>query len=111
MKSDPIHAGLLYYREVIVIISAIRKRVFIGLKTGWMIDKMNIKTQNLGTLSVKGYLRDKSIFSHEVTLDASLVNFSFWRKNDVSFSRYLDFCDFVKSANFKICDVIKDIAT
>ena len=30
--------------------------------------------------------------------------------NNVSFSRYLDFCVFVKSTNFKKCDVIIDIA-
>ena len=33
-----------------------------------------------------------------------------WRKNDVSLPRYLDFCIFVKSTTFKICDVIIDIA-
>ena len=34
-----------------------------------------------------------------------------WRKNDILFSRYLDFCDFVKSTDFKICDVIIGIAS
>ena len=33
-----------------------------------------------------------------------------WRKNNVSFSRYLDFYVFVKSADFKICDVIISFA-
>ena len=32
--------------------------------------------------------------------------FFIWRKN-VSFTRYLDFCVFVKSTYFKICDVIR----
>ena len=32
-------------------------------------------------------------------------------KNSVSFSKYLDFCVFVKSIDFKICDVIIGIAT
>ena len=36
--------------------------------------------------------------------------FFIWRKN-VLFSRYLDFCIFVKSTDFKICDVIIDITT
>ena len=33
-----------------------------------------------------------------------------WRKNAVSLQKYLDFCTFMKSTNFKICDVIIDIA-
>ena len=35
--------------------------------------------------------------------------FFIWRKNYVSFSRYLDFFVFVKSKDFKICDIIIDI--
>ena len=54
----------------------------------------------------KGYLRYKTIFCHQVALDAQLMNFFIWNKNNVSFSRYLDFRVFVKSTNFKICDVI-----
>ena len=38
-----------------------------------------------------------------------LMNFFIWGKN-VSFSRYLDFSAFVKSTDFKICDVIIGIA-
>ena len=34
------------------------------------------------------------------------MNFFIWRKNNVLFSRYRDFCVFVKPADFKICDVI-----
>ena len=37
--------------------------------------------------------------------------FSIWRKNNISFLRYLDFCGFVKSTDFKICDVFKGIAS
>ena len=32
-----------------------------------------------------------------------------WRKNKVSFSRYVGFCVFVNSTNFEICDVTRDI--
>ena len=39
------------------------------------------------------------------------MNFFIWRKNNVSFLRYLDFCVYVKSTNFQICDVIIGIAT
>ena len=36
-----------------------------------------------------------------------VMNESFhWKANNVSFSRYLDFCVFVESTNFKTCDVI-----
>ena len=38
------------------------------------------------------------------------MNFFIWRKNNVSFSKYLGFCDFVKSKNLKIYDIILDIA-
>ena len=33
----------------------------------------------------------------------------FYQKKKVSFWRYLDFCVFVKSTNFKICDIIINI--
>ena len=46
----------------------------------------------------------------KVTLDVQLMIFFNLNKNAL-FSRYLDFCVFVKSKNFKIDDVIKDIAT
>ena len=39
------------------------------------------------------------------------MNFFIWRKNNVSFSIYLDLCVLEKSTNFKICDVIIGIAT
>ena len=58
----------------------------------------------------QGYLPYKSIFFHKVALDVQFMNFFIWRKNNVLFSRYIDFCVFVKSTNFKICDVIIDIA-
>ena len=38
------------------------------------------------------------------------MNFFIWRKNNASFSRYRDFCVFVKPADFKTCDVIISIA-
>ena len=37
--------------------------------------------------------------------------FLIWRKNNISFTRYLDFYAFVKSTDFKICDVIIGIST
>ena len=58
----------------------------------------------------KGYLHCKTIFCHKVALDAQLMNFFIWNKNNISFSRYLDFRVFVKSTDFKICDVIISIA-
>ena len=66
---------------------------------------------NKATLSkFKGYLRYKTILCYKVTLDMQLMNFFIWRKNNVLFSRYRDFCVFVKPTNFKICDVIINIA-
>ena len=32
--------------------------------------------------------------------------FLIWRKDNILFSRYLDFCAFLKSTDFKICDII-----
>ena len=64
------------------------------------------------TLSeLKVYLRYKTIFCRKVALDMWLINFFIRRKNDVLFSRYLDFCVFMKSIDLKICDVIIGIAT
>ena len=37
--------------------------------------------------------------------------FLIWRKNNILISRYLDFCAFVKSTDFKMCDVIIGIAS
>ena len=61
--------------------------------------------------SLKGYLRYNTIFYNKVALNVQWMNFFIWRKNTVSFSRYLDFSVFVKCTDFKICDVIKSIAT
>ena len=61
--------------------------------------------------SFKGYLCYKIIFCHKVGFDVKLMNFFIWRENHVSFSRYQAFCDFVKSTNRKICDVIIGIAS
>ena len=60
-------------------------------------------------LYCKGYIRYKTIFCHTVALDVQLM-FLFEVKI-VSFTRYLDFCVYVKSTDFKICDVIISIAT
>ena len=35
-----------------------------------------------------------------------IPTFLIWRRNNVFFSRCLDFCAFVKSTHFKICDII-----
>ena len=60
--------------------------------------------------SIKGYLCYKTIFYLEVALDL-LMNFFIWRKNNVTFLSYVDFCIFVKFTDFQICDVIIGIAT
>ena len=64
-----------------------------------------------GLIIIKSYLRYKIIFCHKVALDVWLMIFFIWRKNNVSLLRYLDFYVFVKSTNFKICDVIIGITT
>ena len=58
----------------------------------------------------RSYLCYKTIFCNKVALDVWLINCFIWRKN-VSFLRYLDFCVFAKSTDFKICDVIIGIPT
>ena len=60
-------------------------------------------------LYLKGYLPYKTVFCHQVALVVQLMNFFILRKNNVSLSRYLDFCVFVKSIDFNICDVIISI--
>ena len=60
---------------------------------------------------IKGYLRYETILCNGVALDAQLMIFFIWRENNVAFLRYLDYCDFVKSTDLKICDVIIGIAT
>ena len=58
----------------------------------------------------KYYLHHTLIFYHKVVLDVYIMNrFFYLKKIDFSFSRYLDFCAFVKYTNFKICGVILDI--
>ena len=56
---------------------------------------------------IKGYLCYKTILCHKVAFDVQVMNFFIWRKNNVTFLRYRDFCVFVKFANFKTCDVNK----
>ena len=53
----------------------------------------------------------KPFLCHKVAHDVQLMNFFILRKSNVSFSRYLDFCVFVKFTDFKICDVIIGNAT
>ena len=66
-------------------------------------------TDPLG-VAVKGYLRCKTIFCNKVAPDVLLMHFFIWRKSNALFSRYLQFCVFVKSTDFKIGDVIIGIA-
>ena len=51
---------------------------------------------------IKGHLRYKTIFCYKVAFDVQLTNFFIWRENDVSFSSYQGFCDFVKSTDLII---------
>ena len=46
---------------------------------------------------LKDYLCYKTILSHKIALDVQLMNFFIWRKNNISFLRYWDFCVFVKA--------------
>ena len=58
---------------------------------------------------IKGYLRYKSIFCYMVALDVQLIIFFYLRKI-CFFLEICSLCVFVKSTNFKICDVIIGIA-
>ena len=40
-----------------------------------------------------------------------ILTFLIWRENYILFSRYLDFCTFVKSTDFKICGIIIGITS
>ena len=44
---------------------------------------------------LKGHLHYKTIFCYKVAFHLQLMNFFIWRENNVSFLRYLGFCDFV----------------
>ena len=46
-----------------------------------------------------------------VEVNAWFGNSNIKVKNNISLSRYLDFCAFVKSTDFKVCDVIVGIAS
>ena len=46
------------------------------------------------------------LFYHKVPLDLQLIYIFFWRKNNVMFSRYPDFCVFVKFLDFKIYGIV-----
>ena len=53
----------------------------------------------------------KKLFLLKYTLNVQLIIFFNQQKNFILCSRYLDFCVFQESMNFKICDVIIDITT
>ena len=53
----------------------------------------------------------KNIFCLKVALGIIINDFFLFKKNNVSFSRYLDFCIFVKSTDLKICDAIIGISS
>ena len=57
----------------------------------------------------KGYFLYKTIFCLKGALDVSFMNFLFEEKNAL-FSRYLNFCIFVKCTDFKIHDIILGFA-
>ena len=59
-------------------------------------------------LRFKGYPWYKTISCFKAALDVQLINVFIWRKNNVSFSRYLDFFIFVKFTDFKVSDAIVD---
>ena len=50
---------------------------------------------------IKGYLCYKTSFCRKIALYVQLSIFFIWRRNNVSFTRYVDFCVFMKSTNFK----------
>ena len=40
-----------------------------------------------------------------------IPTFLIWSKNNILYSRYVDFCAFVKSTNFKVCDIVIGITS
>ena len=52
----------------------------------------------------KDDLRCKTIFCHNLALNLQCTNFFICRENNVSFSRYLDFCVFIESSSSTICE-------
>ena len=69
---------------------------------------------DFGSIFFKGYRRCKTIYCNKMALDCNcafryILVISLYYIS--SFSRYLNFYVFVKSTNFKICDVIISIAT
>ena len=53
----------------------------------------------------------KPILWQNIDLKVSWMDVLIWKKNNISFSRYLDFCAFDESVILKICDVIIDVNT
>ena len=78
------------------------------IKSFLLIDKFYCFWQGLH-ISFKGYLHYKTVFCNKVALDVQLMNNFIWRKNNVLFLRYLDFCAFGKCMDLKICDIIISI--
>ena len=80
-------------------------------KSSYPLQRCNTRLRYDCMLEIlKGYLRYTTIFDNKVALDQWLLNFFIRRKSNVLFPRYLAFYVFVKSTNFKICDVTIGIA-
>ena len=81
------------------------------------MDNFELFNQNLGKLSnyVQYFGSNNVVGVAEswVEMGAWFSNAYFFnlKKNNIWFSRYLEFCAFVKSADFKICGVIIGIAS
>ena len=64
---------------------------------------LEIQTTNVGIRMITL----KILWVHGLVIPTFLT----WRKSNILFSRYLDFCTFVKSTDFKICDIIIGISS
>ena len=83
---------------------------FFGLNLG----KLPNYVRYFGSNNVEGCCRDLGLDWNELGGEGGCMvipTFLIWRKNDILFSRYLDFCAFVKSTDFKICDIIVGITS
>ena len=88
-----------------IIILSSSLRIWLDLINGIEWESLDWKL-----IILKGYLCYKTFFCSKLALDVWLMYFFIWMKNNVSFSRYLDFCVFVKCMDLKICDIIINIA-
>ena len=111
LKNFPRTFGLFTGKVTINYLNLLLVEAFLKLLS-YVSCGSSIGSENYGTFSLwfKGYLCYRTIFCHKVALDVQLMNFFIWSKNNVLLSRYLDFFVFVKSTDFKICDVIISIA-